>query len=568
VSADAGRPVRRARVTIASAGLSNTVETDDQGAFEFVKLPAGDFTLRVTKPGYVETIFGQRQPGSGRPGTPIRLAPGQRLADVKVPLARGSVITGGVFDETGEPFYGARVTAYRFAWTAGGRALQVAGAASADDRGIYRIPLLPPGEYVVAVNATSTIVLDRDTPYFEVIRDLQAGSPMVVRMVGNDTSPPAPASGFVTTFHPGVTDATAATTVTIGASEERAGVDVHLRPVPFGRVTGSVTGPDGPVSGATVVLLGAAQLPGLQPRQVRTAADGRFSFAGVGPGTYELQARALPKGAKPLDASGREAAEFLATVEEGRRAQVSAAMTNAAQLWARAEIVHDGRPELEANLQLEHGLSIQGQVVLDPLPSASVALNRMSVSLAIAGAPTAATRLNEPLPAPVQADGRFTLRGVTPGRYTLRVVSGAPAGYALHTVILGGRDVLDFPIEIRGDDQIAPVVVTLSTRASELSGVVRDASGEPATAATVLVYPTDERFWSAGARRIQAVRPATDGRYVFRNLPPGDYRLATIDDVEPGAWFDPGLLRSLRGFVSVTVTQGGKHTQDLAGGSR
>jgi hypothetical protein len=192
----------------------------------------------------------------------------------------------------------------------------------------------------------------------------------------------------------------------------------------------------------------------------------------------------------------------------------------------------------------------------------------MSLSLAPAGGSVALARLVEPLPAPVQSDGRFTLRGVTPGRYTLRIVSGAPAGYELHTVVLGGRDVLDFPIEIRGDEQTAPVVVTLSARATELSGVVRGASGEPTSDATVLVYPADERLWAAGARRIQAVRPSNDGRYAFRNLPPGDYRLVTVEDVESGAWFDPGLLRSLRGFVAVTVTQGGRHTQDLASGSR
>ena len=72
VSADAGRPIRRARVTIVggSPNVGRTALTDEQGAFRFSGLPPGQYSLTTSKGGYIETIYGQKQPGSGRPGQP------------------------------------------------------------------------------------------------------------------------------------------------------------------------------------------------------------------------------------------------------------------------------------------------------------------------------------------------------------------------------------------------------------------------------------------------------------------------------------------------------------------
>ena len=80
ISVDGGRPMRRASVRLqgTSTPLSRATMTDDRGKFEFTDLPAGEFTLRAGKPGYLESIFGQKCPGSGRPGMPRSIADGQR----------------------------------------------------------------------------------------------------------------------------------------------------------------------------------------------------------------------------------------------------------------------------------------------------------------------------------------------------------------------------------------------------------------------------------------------------------------------------------------------------------
>ena len=63
-------PVRRAIVTIAGPGLvpSRSAITDDDGRFAIERLPAGRFTVSVSRAAFVTSIYGAKRPG--KPGTP------------------------------------------------------------------------------------------------------------------------------------------------------------------------------------------------------------------------------------------------------------------------------------------------------------------------------------------------------------------------------------------------------------------------------------------------------------------------------------------------------------------
>lgn len=71
-SADQGSPVRKAqvRLTAASPRQTRTTVSDADGRFSFAQLPAGDYTLVATKPGYLDMTFGARRPGPGVPAPP------------------------------------------------------------------------------------------------------------------------------------------------------------------------------------------------------------------------------------------------------------------------------------------------------------------------------------------------------------------------------------------------------------------------------------------------------------------------------------------------------------------
>ena len=50
----------------------------------------------------------------------------------------------------------------------------------------------------------------------------------------------------------------------------------------------------------------------------------------------------------------------------------------------------------------------------------------------------------------------------------------------------------------------------------------------------------------------------------MRNLPPGDYFIVAVDDVEQGEWFDPAFLEKVRPDATrVSVSEGEKKKQDL-----
>jgi hypothetical protein len=130
--------------------------------------------------------------------------------------------------------------------------------------------------------------------------------------------------------------------------------------------------------------------------------------------------------------------------------------------------------------------------------------------------------------------------------------------------MVNGRDALDFPIEIGPNQDVSNAVLTFTDEAQELSGTIQDTSGRPTADYTIIVFSSDNRFWLPQARRITSTRPGTDGRFSFNSLPPGDYRLTAVTDVEPGEWYDPEFLAQLQQVsIPITLTAGQNKVQDI-----
>src|SRR6267154_2393394 len=127
LTADNGRPVKRARVFITAAELpgGRGVLTDDTGVFDFTDLPAGRYTLSASKNGFIGLSYGQRRPLQA--GTPLQLLDGQQLKGIDFALPRGGVISGRVSDETGDAMPGVNVQVLRSQYQQGDRRLVPAG---------------------------------------------------------------------------------------------------------------------------------------------------------------------------------------------------------------------------------------------------------------------------------------------------------------------------------------------------------------------------------------------------------------------------------------------------------
>ena len=530
------RPVRRATLVVAedAGGHSGrTTVTNDRGEFMVPDLPSGRYLVTAAKGAYLAAAYGatRPRPGTVRTGTPIVVAEGQHVSNLEVRMMRGGVITGVIRDSRGRPARGVAwmVAHYARSPQTGERVLVrvegAAGVAATDSRGVYRIYGLPPGEYVVGALPsgipTTDLLLTTDVERARAT----TGSPL-------GSQPPAPPSrprvGFARVYYPGTTVPSEASPVRVGAGEERAGIDFTLQFVTNARVEGTLLGVNGaPVSGSTVILHSDAKPAGLGVGDLsaRTDALGQFSVRGVPPGSYTIAA------------------------------------ATSMEMWGATPVVVQG-DDVRVNIQLRSTTVVSGTVAVED--GATVAPDLSRVRVRFLAESRAAPLSNAAGLFAVGADGRFKAN-LIPGRYRVLVAmpgSTGGAAWILKSAMVAKQDVVDVPFEVREGANVSDAVLTLTSRASELSGRMIDAGARAAAEFFVIVFPADPALWGWQARRIQQTRPAQDGAFAFRSLPPGEYLVAAVTDVDQDEWFDSEFLRSLTGAaIRVTLAEGEKKTQ-------
>jgi Carboxypeptidase regulatory-like domain len=570
--AGTGQPARRARVNLngsAEAAGSVSITTDDQGRFAFNALPEGRFSLSASKPGHISGSYGQRRPG--RPGTPIQLAAGQRL-QVQLQVWRGSVLTGTLLDEHGEAIPGTPVRALRFVMQNGERTLQSAASGQTDDRGVYRIYGLQPGDYLVNATPRNTNGPDVERMQAEMralteriqatpgggMEEARAALTRMTMLQSTDASGDDGSSGYAPVYYPGTTAPASAQTISLSPGEEKTGIDFQYQVVPIARIEGVVTGVPSP-QGVQVTLVNTGfDVPGAGPGNARVDQQGTFSIANVPPGQYRIIARAnlAPEGQNGRGGGpGRGGMSPTPPRMGGPGSQQT-------RLWATADVTVDGRNVTNVVLTLQPGMSFTGRVAFEgalPIPQD---LSRVRVTLAPIQTPGITGTVSMPAAAMVDNDGRFTIASVTPGRY--RVSAGAPGGWYLGSVAIDAQEALDFPLDVRPNQSVSNAIVTFTDKQTELTGTVVNDRSQPVVDYSLIIYPADKRFVTAFSRRIQTTRPATDGRFSFRNLPAGEYRLVPVLDPEPGSWLDPAFLEQLdSGATRISLSEGEKKDQTV-----
>ena len=220
-------------------------------------------------------------------------------------------------------------------------------------------------------------------------------------------------------------------------------------------------------------------------------------------------------------------------------------------------------------LTLQPGMTVSGRVDDGQTAARPTPTSRGSrVSLATRGQQT--FEMGGMPPAQVDATGHFTITGVAPGRYTINA-SMLPATWGPERPGRGRPGAarpdsarrLDRPVDAgvghgrrprhpglparhRPEPDVTNAVLTFTDKTQELSGTIQDASGRPTSDFTIILFPSDSRYWLPQSRRIASARPGTDGRFTIRGMPPGDYRLTAVTDVEPGEWYDPAFLGQMQ----------------------
>jgi hypothetical protein len=215
--------------------------------------------------------------------------------------------------------------------------------------------------------------------------------------------------------------------------------------------------------------------------------------------------------------------------------------------------------EVDGSVTLKRGVSVSGVLDLSTLaPPADRSRLRVQL-LPIVGPADWELPMTR---STVDAEGRFSISPVAPGPYRV-TVDGLPSGWLVESAAFGSIDAADVDLKVESEN-ISGGVVRVTSRTSELTGVVATEDSQPVATHSVVIFPADRDLWLPQSRRIHVAQPAPDGRFVFRGLPPGDYRLAAVDPPESGEHFSADYLgRIVSSAVNVTLAPGAKATQDL-----
>jgi hypothetical protein len=530
-------PIRRAVVTLAGAEIhgSRQAATDDGGRFVFDGLPAGRYTLTVDKAAYVRSYYGSRRIGVP-PAMPIAVAESEQPAPIVIPLMRGAAIEGTISDENGLPVASAQLHAMQAVVMNGERRLvDVPGLATSDDRGSYRLYGLPPGEYTVIAAgggglAGSEVRLTTPAEIDLATRELSNSAQRVAASANTSAMETPPAITRAIVYAPGVSDAASAQTFTLAKAEERAGVDIVSRVVRAARVDGVAIAPNG--QPLTDMLVGLATLSRgslyTSPGAIRLDAAGHFSVVGLTPGRYLF--------------FGRAGAGALAG-------------------WTSTELSIDGPDVPIFVLQFESGLAVTGRIRFD---SASAPPDPASVlHMALTPIPIVPGASMPTPPAVVASDGTFRVSDVAAGRYRLAVTAAAP--WSLRSATVGGRELMDGPIDISPGQPLSNLVVTLTDHPTELTGRLVDRLNRPAPEYSVVVFTTDRALWAASQRRMSGVvKLGSDGTFHVTGLPPGEYYLSAVTEATPAQLGDPAFLEQLaQAAMKISLAEGEKKVQDL-----
>jgi len=526
VAADTGRPVKRARVFLNAAELDGGrgALTDDAGTFDFTELPAGRYTVSVSKSGFVSLSYGQRRPLQA--GIPLQLGDGQQLRNVDFQLPRGSVIGGRVADEDGEPMAGVVVRMMRYQYLQGERRLMAAGNGQTDDKGQFRVWGLMPGDYYI-----SAIVRGGFGGGFGPGgRGLGGrGGLGLTAAAANESE----AVNYAPTYYPGVTSVNDAKPISLGLSQELLDLNFSMQLVRMARLAGRVTNPDGsPTTSGQVNLMLEGGTSG-RGNQIGAAFGSRIDWEGG------FALNAVPPGRYVLRARGDD--------------------TETPQFATIPITVNGGADLTDLTVVLTPGARLSGIVTF---PSAGTSPPDPT-QFRLAAPSTDSATFGPQSNARVDKDGKFMLDGIAAGQHLIRS-AGAARGWTLKSVTVGGRDVTDTPIELRSGESISNLTVVFTDQVNEINGSVTGDQGAPATEYTVLAFSTDPSLWRAQSRHIATARPDQTGQYRLRTLPPGEYYVVPVDPAEQGEWFDPSYLEEHRiGAARVTLTEGGVKTQDF-----
>jgi Carboxypeptidase regulatory-like domain len=489
VVGDDGRPINNATVT-AWGGFGEVfgkaTRVDPEGRFVFGDLPAAAYRINATAPGYIDQSLMQDDP----------LEWSRHLigTQVRITMIKGGVITGTVTNSRGDVVVGAPVNAalVNALRPSNARMSGLPAAAETDDRGIYRIYGLPPGQYTVAAGGGG--------PFGQVT-----------------------ATGFdldVPTFYPSATRDTAVPVIVRG-EEETTGIDIKYRGVEGHLVSGIVTSHVEIGTAITPVMIGLAPAGtvSILSLAIANTVDQRrvFSFNGVADGDYDL----------------------LASFQMG---------PNQDPLLGTKRVTVSGGDVSGIEVKLGTLGSIAGTLALDPIkPEGQCDKRASQIMETVITAPRdepkksgsqALTQIFGALSGSLNAKGEFTVRNLEAGKYRLAITLPTEAWYiraitppanlpkkSTQSAATTQRPVALWQgiLTLKSGERLGPVSISVGQGAASLRGHVITTSKTAMPAGLRVHLVPGERERVEDVLRYSETPVKDDGGFAFTNLAPGRY---------------------------------------------
>jgi Carboxypeptidase regulatory-like domain len=497
VDARSGAILKGAKVVIGNRGaLTASAEGDVEGRFDIAEAPSGEQTITAMKSGYQE--FQSR----------IRVPAGREMEDVRIEMNRAAVITGRVTGADGAPLPWAQLRVLQSGYDHGKPRYDSRWTSQTDDRGIFRIWGLTPGDYVVAVNAPFELGPQATTVYT--------------------------ATGM---YYPNAPTVSDAARVHLDWGQILEEINFDLKPPAATRVVGSVTFREigGECNRCETELRGQEGGVWIEAGNVAIRRNS-FSLQGLAPGRYVVRVNSWDR-ANATMAFG--AAEFMAI--EDRVSRVVVDMRGQQSVSGRVVLVDPPESVVGPEAEPWHATLVFGPDEADPF--SPMEFNSMGTDLSGPG-----------------AEAAFDLK-LVPGRYHLGLGPVPGDGY-VRSVSIAGRPIEGRDIDVPNSG-LEDVVISIAYDTGKIAGKIDLGKTPPPDVGLEPLRPVVRLIPESGQPSFEArlsgwTKP--DGSFEMGGLPPGRYRAFAVAPEDAERVEDPAVAGKLTPWSKQAEVRAGQTT--------
>jgi hypothetical protein len=482
---DSSRPVRRSPIILFQLmdGPELSSSTDRDGRFVIKNVPAGVYFAMVNSPGIISPLPFMQITDKGPAKSMDRKAikeycteiavDGTSELEVTIHARHGGAVSGKVTYADGEPAINTEVSVLRHLGKQVTRVLTGINAAAmlslhTDDRGMFRIAALPPGEYIISAaenNTDPSSTSSRRGGFDEFLRS----------------------DALTAAYYGGGTRLQDALPLKVAAGDEIRDVDIILPDLALHTISGLVVAHlDGlPLPGATLNVRNKEQVDWFQQgsQKIQSDSHGQWSFAGVPDGTYVITVEPPYNFAAPEPITGDN--------ESGTPRPTRKLVPK------ETEITVAGSDVAAGSIELAEGASISGTVNLPDDQNRPYLL----ISCVYEGEPASDSRNTTGA-----YNGEFGIDSLRPGKiyvtasFQQRGLAGSEIQFYVRSITLNGKDLTKTPLTIAEGQSIKNVQIVIGSDPASAKVQLLDIKGKPMSGWPILVVPVESGDWlSPGA---------------------------------------------------------------------